>query len=87
MGKENIEKEAKLEEIKKELEEVKKKLEANKIDEEVESMPVYNVPNFEMFTQDNKLSVIYNELVYIRDNIKLLFEKVKDIQVSVGKPT
>lgn len=83
----DTEKESRIEEVKKELEEIKKKLEANKIDEEVESMPVYNVSNFEMFTQDNKLSVIYNELVYIRDNIKLLFEKVKDIQVSVGKPT
>jgi hypothetical protein len=80
-------KEAKIEEVKKELEEIKKKLESQKVDEEIESMPVYNVPNFEMFSETNKLSVIYNELIYVRDNVKLLFEKVKELQIAVGKPT
>jgi uncharacterized protein YlaN (UPF0358 family) len=84
MAKENIEKEAKLEEIKKDLEEVKKKIATQQTEEEV---PVIErIANFEMFSESNKLDVIYGEMLNLKANMNYIREKVLELQSSIGKP-
>jgi hypothetical protein len=84
---EKIDKKIELDKLQAEVEAIKKELGQKQTEQEIEEMPTFNVPNFELFSKSNKLNVIYNEVVYVRDNLKLLFEKVKEIQSAVGKPS